>query len=182
MKTTLVLTLIGPDRPGLVEVLAAAVADHDGNWEQGRMTHLAGQFAGILQVSVPEARAEALRNALAGLSEVGLRVVSEATLGADAARSRRTFHLEVMGNDRPGIVRALAAALSARSVNVEQFESVCEEAPMTGGMLFCANAVLHVPDQLDIDELRSALEALGDDLMVDVALLAPEEAKGRSAI
>jgi len=106
--------------------------------------------------------------------------VSEATLRRTPARAAN-FHLEVMGSDRPGIVRSLAGALSARGVNVEQFESSCEE-PDEGGMLFAANAVLHVPEQLDIGELRAALEGLADDLMVDVALLSRDESKTRKQI
>ncbi len=44
----LVLTLIGPDRPGLVEAVAEPIAAHGGNWLESRMAHLAGQFAGIV--------------------------------------------------------------------------------------------------------------------------------------
>src|SRR4051812_3506563 len=44
MQIPLVMTIIGPDRPGLVELLASLVAEHGGNWLESRMSHLAGQF------------------------------------------------------------------------------------------------------------------------------------------
>ena len=49
----LVLTLIGPDRPGLVEAVAQPIAANGGNWLESRMAHLGGKFAGILRVDVP---------------------------------------------------------------------------------------------------------------------------------
>ena len=52
METYLVLTVIGDDRPGLVEALAETIAAHEGNWLESRMSHLAGKFAGLLRVSV----------------------------------------------------------------------------------------------------------------------------------
>ena len=52
MKTYLILTIIGEDKPGIVESLAEVIADHSGNWLESSMSHLAGKFAGILRVGV----------------------------------------------------------------------------------------------------------------------------------
>lgn len=108
MKAFLVLTVIGPDKPGLVETLATTVSAHGGNWEQSRMAHLGGQFAGILRVSVPTERLGDLHAALATLEGKGLRVVSEASSVA-SPRVLRSYRLEVVGNNREGIVRNLLA-------------------------------------------------------------------------
>ena len=67
MLATLVMTVIGPDRPGLVQLLATRVADHGGNWLESRMCRHGGQFAGLLRVEVAEEQSDALRRALAGL-------------------------------------------------------------------------------------------------------------------
>ena len=58
MQSRLVLTLIGKDRPGLVEALAATVAEHGGNWVESRMCRLGGEFAGVLRVEISETDAE----------------------------------------------------------------------------------------------------------------------------
>jgi glycine cleavage system regulatory protein len=178
MRSSLVLTVIGPDRPGLVELIASTVAAHGGNWEESRMAHLAGQFAGILNVSLPEAQINELRHALESLSAQGLRVVS-VTTAPPARSSVRILELELTGTDREGIVRDVARVLAARSVNVEELDTRHEEAPIAGGALFHARALLHLPAQLDIAELRKTLEALADDLMVDVSLLAADERPAR---
>src|SRR5882672_10048550 len=110
--TDLVLTLIGPDRPGLVEAVAGIVAEHGGNWLESRMTHLAGKFAGILRAELPPEKAEAALLALAGLEARGLKVVAETTArpaGPPAGdEPARTMDLELLGLDRPGIVREIS--------------------------------------------------------------------------
>jgi len=170
MRSSLVLTVIGADRPGLVELLAATVAAHGGNWEQSRMAHLAGKFAGILIISLPEARLAELHGALERLSGSGLRVVSEVATPNVRPKSRG-LQLEITGTDREGIVREISRALAARGVNVEELDTSCESAPMAGNALFHARAVLRVPLELDIAELQRTLESIADDLMVDVGLL-----------
>ena len=169
MRSSLVLTIVGPDRPGIVEVIAATLAAHGGNWEQSRMAHLAGQFAGILRISAPKEQLPQLQAALEALAARGLRVVSAQGLAGDRPPAR-SLRLELTGTDREGIVHEIAGALTAREVNVEELETSHESAPMAGNALFHARALLRVPSQVDMAELRSTLEAIGDDLMVDLTL------------
>lgn len=169
MRTQLVLTLIGPDRPGLVEALSDAVAAHGGNWEESRMAHLAGKFAGILRVSVSQESAGALTTALSELQEEGLRLVIESSKAASPPEHAQRLTIDVVGNDREGIVRDISRALAKRGVNVEELSTSCEEAPMGGGQLFKATIHLQLPPTGAVEELRSALESLADDLMVDIA-------------
>ena len=137
MTSFLVLTVIGPDRPGLVEALSQVVAEHGANWLESRMAHLSGQFAGMVRVSVPGDRAEALAAALRSLE--GLRVQVET---ADASPDERgpALVVELIGQDRPGIVREVSHALAAQGVNVEELQTECSSAPMSGESLFRARA------------------------------------------
>ena len=167
VNASLVLTIIGPDRPGLVEALSRTVADHGANWLESRMAHLSGQFAGIVRVSVAAERAEALGSALRSLES--LRVHVETATGAPD-RDAPALLLELLGQDRPGIVREVSHALAARGVNVEELETECSSAPMSGETLFRARARLRLPPEVAEDELRQLLEKLADELMVDVAL------------
>jgi glycine cleavage system regulatory protein len=169
MRSSLVLTVIGPDRPGIVETLAATLAAHGGNWEQSQMAHLAGQFAGILEVSVEDAHKADLRAALDALTDRGLRVLSTTTVKADR-HTEPVLLLELTGTDRRGIVHEVARVLAARHVNIDELETTCESAPMSGEGIFHARARLRVPGPVDQRELRQTLEALADDLMVDLSL------------
>jgi len=168
-----VLTVIGPDRPGLVEALSLSVANHDGNWLESRMAKMSGQFAGILRVSVPKDRAGDLAEALRALSPEGLHVIVATTETDTPASGTRKLHLELLGSDRPGIIREISRALASRNVNVDELNTSIESAPMSGELLFRATADLRVAADLDIDELRSSLESLAYELMVDVTLDEP---------
>jgi glycine cleavage system regulatory protein len=167
--TDLVLTLIGPDRPGLVEAVADKVAAHGGNWLESRMAQLAGQFAGILRVEVPPESVAGLEAALAQLEPRGLRVV--AVGGAEPPSSAvQEIDLEVMGQDHPGIVRDLSQVLRRHGVNIEELTTDRESAPMAGGLLFTARARLRVPSSVDAARLRADLETIANDLMVELKL------------
>src|SRR6478735_963047 len=124
---TFTLTCIGDDRPGLVSALSAPINAHGASWERSQMARLAGKFAGILMVAVPDDQAEAL-------------------------------------------VAELSAALAAQGIGIEELSTDVREAPMSGGMLFEASAVLEAPPATSMQELRSMLEAVADELMVEIRL------------
>jgi glycine cleavage system regulatory protein len=170
----LVLTLIGPDRPGIVEAIAEPIARHGGNWLECRMAHLAGKFAGILRIEVPSGQEASLTSALRDLETSGLKLTIEAGPAAAAAPGARIFLLDLMGLDRPGIVREISHALAERGVNIEELTTDRTTAPMSGEMLFRSRARVSVPPRTDPDRLRERLEQLAGDLMVQVTLAAPE--------
>jgi glycine cleavage system regulatory protein len=172
MDAQLVMTVIAKDRPGLVEQLSRAVAENGGNWLESRMSHLGGQFAGILRVSVPTGGAEKLTAALRGLESLGMRVTlqpDEPAAVTSAAAVRRA-ELSLVGQDRPGIVRQISQAFARHGVNVEDLSTECSSAPMTGERLFHATAEVGLPPGCSIGELQSELERIAADLMVDVKL------------
>jgi glycine cleavage system regulatory protein len=168
MRETLVLTVLGPDRTGLVEALADRIAAVGGNWEASHMARLAGQFAGIVLVTVERDKVDALTIALRGLDTRGLDVVVRPSTPPPHAAGAR-IRLQLTGDDRPGIVRDVSRVLAERGVNVEELESEVTSAPMTGDPLFKASALLHVPPALTLSDLRAGLEALAGELMVDLA-------------
>src|SRR4051812_995689 len=102
MERRLVMTVIGTDRPGLVDTVAAVVAEHAGNWLESRMSRLGGQFAGILRVELPEENEQSLTAALQGLKGQGLTVVIHSDESEPAGRHTRLAWLEIVGQDRPG--------------------------------------------------------------------------------
>jgi glycine cleavage system regulatory protein len=172
MQSQLVLTVIGKDRPGLVEALAATVADHGGNWLESRMCHLGGEFAGLLRVEVPAADAEALSAALAKLETKGLQVVVRPDREA-AQPATASATIEIIGQDRPGIVKQISKALASHQVNVEELHTERSSAPMSGEMLFQARLEVLVPAGGDMAALRQSLERIAADLMVEIKFKEP---------
>ncbi len=169
MQVSLILTIVGPDRPGLVNLISDRVTAFGGNWLESRMANLAGQFAGIVHLHVPAANAEALIGAFRELEAQGLQIV--VTRGRDsAAATGRRMKLELVGQDRPGIVRDISHELASRGVSIEELETDFVSGSMSGESLVRASAQLRVPAQVGTAQLRQALESLANDLMVDLTL------------
>ncbi|GAA1953875.1 glycine cleavage system protein R [Microbacterium deminutum] len=165
---TLVLTVIGSDRAGLVEAVARIVDEHGGNWENSQLAELAGTFAGVIEVSVPEPRADELQTALSSLDELLTVAVHSAVAPDSAARRQVTF--TVLGNDHPGIVREISAALRAQDVSIDHLTTQTRDAAMSGGRLFEATIVARMPASVDVESVRTELERLAAEIQVDIAL------------
>jgi glycine cleavage system regulatory protein len=167
MTTNLVLTVIGDDKPGLVEALSRAIASNSGNWLESSMSQLAGKFAGILRVSVADTEAEKLIAALQNLSP-DLKLLIERAAADGAGDSSLSVTLNLVANDRPGIIREISRALAGLSINVENLSTRCVSAPMSGETLFKAEALLKVPAGFKLERLQLELEDLADDLIVEI--------------
>ncbi|MFB9644692.1 glycine cleavage system protein R [Microbacterium terregens] len=166
--TTLVLTVVGDDRQGLVAAVADVVTAHGGNWENSQLAELSGAFAGIIEVSVGDDRVEELRAALGALD--GLLTVTTHAGGAGTkdAAPPRSFSFRVLGNDHPGIVREVSSTLSAHGLSIERMTTETRDAAMSGGRLFEATIAAEVPASVDVDAVQAALERLAAEIQVDV--------------
>ncbi len=169
MQTHLVLTVIGHDRPGLVSALAETIAAGGGNWLDTRMATLAGQFAGMLLVEITPEKADDLVASLNKLQQQGLRFTI-ARSAEQAPAAGRTLRLELIGLDRPGIVRDVSGVLAAHYVSIAELESERVSGSFSGEAMFKARARLTLPDDLELEQLRRSLETLANELMVDLDL------------
>lgn len=161
---SLILTVIGPDRPGLVRALSAAVAACGGSWLESRMARLGGQFAGIVLVEAPEA----LRDDLRALESEGVRITVQSGEAAPVVPAGERLTLEVVGHDRPGIVRDIAVVVAAHGVNIEELTTGVASGSFSGETLFRVTASLRAPSTEAVEAMRAGLEQLGNELMVDI--------------
>ena len=170
MQRSLVMTVIGEDRPGLVESVASLVAEHGGNWLESRMSRLGGQFAGIVHVEVPSEKEQLLAASLENLRARGLTVVVHSEQRKAVPTANATSVLDIVGQDRPGIVREISKTLATFGVNVEELHTECASAAMSGETLFKAHAKLTLPPGCNSSELRRELERIAADLIVEISL------------
>jgi glycine cleavage system regulatory protein len=169
MQSYLVMTVLGADRPGLVSSLADTVAKHGGNWLESRMARMAGQFAGIVRIECESAAVDGLLQELESPGIPGLTILAVRE-SADNPPNRRTLGVDVVGNDRPGIVRELTAAIASAGGNVEELTTGLESAPMSGHPMFRAKGVVSIPENAAVETLTRAIENLGGDLTVDITV------------
>ncbi len=171
MNQVLVLSILSDDKPGVVEALAQTVADHQGNWLESRMSHLAGKFAGILQIIVPEDQLTPITQALSALkASNGIEVAASIASESPSTSDIKTLQFSLMGNDRPGIIRELSQAFSSHHINLDELQTNCTSMPWSGDPMFTAHGLLHIPSSVDIDHLSEQLDEISDELGVDIEL------------
>lgn len=168
MQRETILSIVAADKPGLVDVVSTAIAEHGGNWLASSMARLEGQFAGIVQVAIPADNWQAFETAMKGLAAHGIEVSLRAGAQGAADPARRMAELKLTGTDHPGIVRDISHALAQRGVSIEQFHTQLFKGSMSGGEMFAAEADLALPEGLDPDTLREALEEIAGDLLVEI--------------
>ena len=176
MRKQLVLTASGHDRPGILEEFTKLILHHDGNIEASRMARLGGDFAMLMFVSAPEDRIEALREALGELHYAKFDVqtrLGEPTPGEESAGS--PCAITVLGADHLGIIHQIARYLKEQGINIETMNTEVMAAPMSGTPLFTMTAVVRVPPRLTRDDLREALEFIGEEVGVDTQVFAQRE-------
>lgn len=170
MSSSIVLTVVSDDRPGIVEALSQIIADHDGNWTESSMMSLAGKFAGILLVQIPEKRASGFVKTLEALERDGMQIVAQRSEVSPVADTSREYSIDLVGQDRLGIVREITEVLAKHHVNVQELETTVQSASMSGESLFMAHAQVFVPPEASLEALQDELEELANELMVDIEL------------
>ena len=170
MTTSLVITIIGPDRPGIVSAISDQAAAYGANWADSLMADLAGQFAGIVHLQVPSASADALMGALKKLDSPTMHVAVAKGVSGEARPQTRRLKLDLVGQDRPGIIHSIAGQMAQRGVSIERLQTQIESGAMSGGEIFRVAALLRVPSTVNDADLRAALEGLANELMVDIEL------------
>ena len=171
--TSLVITLVGPDRPGLVSAVSDKATEHGANWADSLMANFAGQFAGIVQLDVPTERRDALMAALRALESSDLRIVVALAADAGTAVATRRLQLDLVGHDRPGIIQTISGQLASQGVSIDKMKTHIASGAMSGEQMFHLSAQLSVPFTLEPDALRTGLEGLANELMVDISFDSP---------
>lgn len=169
MHSSLVITVLADDQPGIVEKLAGTIAAAGGNWLESSMSRLSGKFAGLLLISVPDNHQAALATALQALESPALKISIETTGAALSDEETGSMvGVEIVANDRPGIVEEISRLLASAQINVVSLETFCESAPMSAEPMFHAQAYLQLPEATSVEALTDLLEQLSDDLMVEL--------------
>lgn len=167
MSKSIIITLIGDDRPGIVESISNIIVQHKGEWVESRMANLSGKFAGILRASLPDDECDAFtRNVQSNVE--GLSISIEQVDTSELPPPERCYRLDLVGQDRPGIIHSISSALANNGATVEDLETEVIEASMSGEKLFKASISLCLAEGHSIDNLSEILEDLANELIVDI--------------
>lgn len=170
MNKSLIISIFGPDQPGLVKSISETIEKYQGSWSESRMTHLAGKFAGIVSISIAVDKIEELKSSLDELQTDTFRIFLEEEVPSAVAKppSEHTLSLELMAQDRPGIIHDITQQLAKLNVNIEELKNSVKQASMSGGTLFCAKLKLSIPKNTKAEVVQETLEDMSDQFMVDL--------------
>lgn len=169
MSKSIVITLIGDDRPGIVESISKMIVDHQGEWVESRMANLSGKFAGLLRANLPDEQCEAFTQTLKEKAS-DLNISIQQVDNASDMTSERNYKLELLGQDQAGIVHRISSALTKNGATVDDMETEVIDASMSGEKLFKATITLRLAEGYNIDDLGAVLEDLANELIVDIEL------------
>jgi glycine cleavage system regulatory protein len=163
----IIFTLVGQDKPGLISDLAKTVYDMGGNWLGSNFSHMAGHFAGFVQIDLPLEKHPLLIERLSQHPDLKIHLLPGIT---DDTGKQQSVQIDITGNDKTGIVQELTQILSQFNLNIVKFDSRLESAPNWGGSLFKAKATITVAADFDLETLQESLESVANDLMVDIEI------------
>jgi glycine cleavage system transcriptional repressor len=168
----LIISALGPDRPGIVGELTAHLHAAGGNILDSRMVNLRGEFAIMILLEVPDATAaKRLASELPAVAQrMNLQLTATPQEAAARARGGIPYRLKTYSMDQPGIVARLTGVLRGLGVNIEELTARQESAPFAGSPLFVTEMLVTVPPNVAIAKVRSELESVGNELNCDVDL------------
>ncbi|GAA2644305.1 glycine cleavage system protein R [Paractinoplanes durhamensis] len=156
----LAITVIGPDRTGIVADVAEALAEVGANLTDSTMTRLRGHFAMTLICTGPTApEAEKALEALAGVTTAVRQVEPEASPGDDG----EAWVVSVHGADRLGIVAAVTREVAGAGGNITDLST------RLVGSLYVLIAEADLPVGAG-EELAQHLAVAASELGVEVTL------------
>lgn len=170
MAAEIIFTIIAEDRPGLVETVSEVVARYSGNWVDSSMAHLGGEFAGIVCVEIPDGRVSQFEKDLAALESQEIEIHVRKSRKPDFEPDGKRAAIELTGADHPGIVHEVSRALAKLGANIEALHTEVYSASMSGDQMFNAQVKILLPEHLKLEEVTDALEAIANDIMVDISV------------
>jgi glycine cleavage system regulatory protein len=165
-----VLSVVGSDRPGLTQALAAAVLSAQGNWLESHLSRLGGLYVGSVLVELAAEGVEGLRAAVRTVDAHGLEVRIAPAVETLADAEGEALQFTLVGQDRPGIVNQVTATLTDLAANIETFTTWISAEPHSGMPLFNMQASVRLPPALTVGQVQTALEAISAEIMVDLSL------------
>jgi glycine cleavage system transcriptional repressor len=174
MSLELVVTAVGPDRPGIASEFTGVVHAAGANLADTRMVNLRGQFA---LLALLEGSKEVLESVEKRLREAAPKIGIAIEFAVPAPASQRgregqgvPFRLKTYSMDQPGIAHRITSYLREHAINVEELTTRLESAPFMGTPVFTMEILMLVPKSVSMRTLRTQLEELGDTLNCDVDL------------
>jgi glycine cleavage system transcriptional repressor len=167
----LVISAIGPDRPGIVDSLTEALSRHAANIADSRMINLRGRFAVVMLVEVPADRPDAVvADVQAAATKLGLTATVQRAddPAGKAVKPAVPYRIRTYAMDQVGLVHRITHVLHMAGVNIEELSTQLDHAPHTGAPIFSMDMIVTVPASTKLKQVRDDLERICGELNCDL--------------
>lgn len=165
MQSAFVISVLAPDRPGIIADVSGAIYELGGNLEAMSQTTIQGWFTMLTRVTFPEGvDQESVTERIEASAGCEVMVCPDSN-GAKAVQvSGEPYVLTVIGDDKPGIVRRLSCCCAERGVNIDDVWNEVREGRFV--------TIFHVtvPRDVDAKDFRHDLELAGTAIGVSITL------------
>lgn len=161
-NTEVVVSVSGTDRAGVVRDLTGIVVSNHGNILDSQMIRFRSQFCIMMAVSADEKDLPVLLEKIHGFKgdvQVNTDVETLKRTPSKGMVKRMKFILHAQ--DTPGLIHSVADCLSARGVLFNQLQSTHIA---SSSDVFCLEADILVPSDMEDNQLQAELEGLRQDL------------------
>jgi len=163
----IIISALGPDRPGIVSELSKVITDSDANISESRMIRLGGDFTMMILASTAQEKIDSLLDSLNQINNI--EVYTHETNLALEDDEPSEAKIVLSGTDNEGLVYSLTEKLAEHNINIIEMNTGVVNAPMSGAALFLLNGLISY-NKNKLDNLKEELAKLSDELDVDIVI------------
>ncbi|MBM4270668.1 MAG: hypothetical protein FJ139_00715 [Deltaproteobacteria bacterium] len=171
MRSYVVFSSMGPDRPGLVREIAEFFSARGINIERSRGCVLGNEFGMVILTSGDNENIEGLINDLDILrKKTGLDIYVRKTKAPTHREVLPSipYKLIAISIDRPGIIHQICKVLHDRMINIEDILTNVDHDPTTGANVFQMVCYFSLPPAVKIIDLKNAITRISDEYNIDI--------------
>lgn len=166
MKSTFVMTVMGPESLGIIKALAHTTHELGGTWDRSKVAKLEGRFAAIIKVAIEADRVAELKAAFE--KEFASFTFTYAEPLAEGETATKNISLEVDCKDRAGIIKDIHNLMLNLNLKVVNMDSHRYEVAEIGAAVFSAKLNLEVPENTSAESVVDEIETLYENMRVTV--------------
>lgn len=171
MRSYVVISSMGPDRPGLAKDIAEFFTARGINIERSRGCVLGNEFGMIILTSGKTDDIERLIKDLDSLREktkLDIYVRKTKAPGHRDVLPSIPYKLIATSIDHPGIIHQICKSLQTRKVNIDDISTNVNNNPVTGANTFQMVCYFSLPPAIKIIDLKNDFNRISDEYNIDI--------------
>ncbi len=166
MKSTFVMSVVGPDSPGTIKTIAETTRALGGEWLKSKVMRLDGNLTAMMKVAIdPDNEPRLKSELLQDFPELQFFYSAVAT-GSSVPTKSITLVLDC--KDRPGLTKDINAILANLDLVVENMECNRAHVSTIGEAVFTARIALAVPEDRNSEAVADEIESMAKGIRVNV--------------